>query len=34
MEKMALVSYLFIACVNYTRDGKNHEDELVGKMAK
>jgi len=31
MAEMALVACLFSACVNCTRDGKNPEDELVGK---
>jgi hypothetical protein len=31
MVEMALVACLFSACVNYIRDGKNPEDELVGK---
>jgi hypothetical protein len=34
MAKMALVACLFSACMNYTRDGKNPEDELMGKMAR
>jgi hypothetical protein len=34
MEKMALVACLFSACVNWTRDGKNPEDELMRKDGK
>jgi hypothetical protein len=31
MAEMALVACLFSACVNWTRDGKNRENELVRK---
>jgi hypothetical protein len=31
MAEMALAAFLFSACVNFTRDGKNPEDELAGK---
>jgi hypothetical protein len=34
MVEMALVVCLFSACVNWTRDGKNRESELVRKDGK